>query len=182
MSYDDEVRGHFSRSFILSSRILLSLLNVIGVSACSPLLNVGNYDEHHDQTRDSSFLINQNCPLEFKKYGYCAELVWDQSRVRSNSLNSMSLHFWKKTSGAKPLGNFNLDPSIRPQVWLWMDMSEGGHGSSPVRVTQSTQSGGEFAVDEVVFSMRGKWQIHVDLVESSRSAVDSALIPIWISR
>jgi|GEM_PF-939472 hypothetical protein len=154
------------------------------LSACSPLFNVGDYEQHQDQTRDSSFIVNQNCPLEFKSNDYCAELVWDKASIRSNVLNSMSLRFWRKSRGLKPTSahDLGLSPSFHPHVWLWMDMTEGGHSSSPVTLSQSASSLGEFTVDEVVFSMRGKWEIHVDLMDAANSVIESAHVPIWISR
>lgn len=151
-------------------------------SACSPLMNVGNEEDYLSQNRDSSFLVNQNCPLDFKKLQICGELLWDKTRVRAHVLNSMQLRFWKKSTQGKPVDpqDFQLESTVRPYVWLWMDMTEGGHGSSPVNL--SLVGSGEYAVDEVVFSMRGKWKINVDLVNESREVLDQSFVPIWIAR
>ena len=171
----------YSRGFKYKLFLILFLLYS---SACSPLMNVGHYDDHHDSLRDGSFLLDQNCPLEFKKLDLCAELVWDQTSIRSNVLNSMQLRFWRKSGLGRPSdsSSFELDSSLRPSVWLWMDMSEGGHSSSPVRLSQLGSSSGEYAVDEVVFSMRGKWKIHVDLVDSAQQVLDQSFMPIWIGK
>jgi hypothetical protein len=112
------------------------------------------------------------CPLSFPRSGYCAKLTW-ASAPSDQGANSFSLEFWEANSGSEE-GPFSRPPhSVFVKLW----MPAMGHGSSPVTLEEGMS--GVYTATEVYFIMPGKWDVHIELMDSGKTieeAVDTLQI------
>ena len=113
------------------------------------------------------------CAARFPRARLCARLEW----TRKQSAFEMPT--------AEDAGEFILRLEGAPQsqelaVRLWMP--EMGHGSEPVRVTQERDRSGKsvpgvYRVSQVLFSMKGAWEIQLELRPSRERAAIRVQVP-----
>jgi hypothetical protein len=114
------------------------------------------------------------CVAKFKKSKICLALRWTKIQKEFElPVESDQGEFTLKLSPAPPSTN---EVAVR----LWMpDM---GHGSLPVRVAPLLDEKGqvlpgEYRVSEVLFSMKGPWEIQVELRPSRERAILPVRVP-----
>ena len=117
------------------------------------------------------------CPLPLNRAGLCASVTWDAAPSASRT-NAFTLRFWNQGNGSES-GPY-ITPEQTPFVRLWM--SSMGHGSRPVVMSAAKDASGAvlpgvYRVEQVVFTMRGDWDIQVQLRNGS-SVVDQAVLNI----
>ncbi|WP_413287973.1 FixH family protein [Bdellovibrio sp. HCB337] len=94
-----------------------------------------------------------SCDLSFPKSTLCASFNWEKKPTETDA-GSFVLEF-----------HGDLDPSqfvdliVPLHVVLWMPSM--GHGSSPVTIDHLGM--GQYRVSKVFFSMRGEWEIRIQL-------------------
>ena len=116
-----------------------------------------------------------SCPLSFPKTGLCASATWDAQPSAARP-NAFTLRFWSASQGTDA-GPY-LSPSQELFVRLWMPSM--GHGSRPVTLTPARDASGAalpgiFRVEKVVFTMRGDWDVQVQLKNGSQVLEQSVL-------
>lgn len=153
----------------MNLRIALLLLCLNLSVGCSPLLNPpkGNLVPFESPE------INEDCPLDFEQANLCAKLVPTRVPVPVMQRTVFELYFWNRDSG-NPSGPYT-DPSndgYEVRVKLWMYMPAGSHGSNPVIIEPNQNQShqpiqGVYRLSQLVFSMPGKWEVHVGLFKGS---------------
>lgn len=118
-----------------------------------------------------------NCPLALDRTGLCASISWDAAPSASRT-NAFTLRFWDRATGSEA-GPY-VTPSQEPFVRLWMTSM--GHGSRPVVMSQARDAAGAvlpgvYRVEKVVFTMRGDWDVQVQL-RSGASVLDQAVLSL----
>jgi hypothetical protein len=103
--------------------------------------------------------------------GACVSLTWEQ-RPTDGAFGSFLFKIFRPNladGSAVP-----VDPATgQVAVLLWMPGM--GHGSAPVKVSRIDV--GTFRADNVFFTMKGDWEIHVQLKEGD-VVQDEAVIPM----
>jgi hypothetical protein len=135
----------------------------------------GEADPQNQDSSDSSG-PRVSCDFSFPSQGLCASLAWVK-KPTAEEPGEFLLSFWDKNQNSgQPLVFSNPD-AHKVFVKLWMpDM---GHGSSPVTTNQAVESNGSpktgvFRSTGVFFIMGGKWEIVVQLKDSSGAVKESA--------
>jgi hypothetical protein len=118
-----------------------------------------------------------NCPLPLNRAELCASITWDAAPSASRT-NAFTLRFWARATGTEA-GPY-IPPAQEPFVRLWMTSM--GHGSRPVVMSQARDASGAvlpgvYRVEKVVFTMRGDWDVQVQL-RNGASVVDQAVLSL----
>ncbi len=118
-----------------------------------------------------------SCPLALSRSGLCASVTWDAQPSASRT-NAFTLRFWNSATGSESGPYFT--PAQEPFVRLWMTSM--GHGSRPVVMSQARDASGAlipgvYRVEKVVFTMRGDWDVQIQL-RSGASVVDQAVLSL----
>ena len=158
------------------------LLAASSLSGClnSPILN---HTEEQPSTPKSTESLGasqqQPCLYELKQTHLCVDITWKQQQTSdemgTGQMGSFDLFFWDPATGNRTTGPF-LDPGAIVTVKLWMKMTGMSHGSSPTTVTPTNQAG-IFSVTDVYFSMSGKWEIQINLLNDSQKLIEKTIIP-----
>ena len=119
------------------------------------------------------------CPLSFPKAGLCATIQWDSQPTASRP-NAFTLKFWDAQNSSEA-GPYRA-PSSEPFVKLWMPSM--GHGSRPVTFLPAKDAAGNpiagvYRVEKVVFTMRGDWDIQVQL-RSNNQVLEQAVLSLFL--
>jgi|GEM_PF-2196910 len=117
------------------------------------------------------------CPLPLNRAGLCASITWDAAPSASRT-NSFTLRFWDPVAGSEA-GPYAA-PAQEPFVRLWMTSM--GHGSRPVVMSRARDASGAilpgvYRVEKVVFTMRGDWDVQVQL-RNGAQVVDQAVLSL----
>lgn len=117
------------------------------------------------------------CPLPLNRTGLCASVSWDATPSASRT-NAFTLRFWSQSNGTES-GPY-ITPDQAPFVRLWM--SSMGHGSRPVVMSAAKDAAGAvipgvYRVEQVVFTMRGDWDLQIQLRNGS-TLIDQAVLNI----
>jgi hypothetical protein len=115
------------------------------------------------------------CPLPLNRTGLCASVTWDTAPSASRA-NAFTLRFWNQATGSES-GPY-ITPGQTPFVRLWM--SSMGHGSRPVVLSAAKDASGApmpgvYRVEQVVFTMRGDWDVQIQL-RNGATVVDQATL------
>jgi hypothetical protein len=99
----------------------------------------------------------------------CAHLGYDKEPNTADAWGFM-LHFQSP----------QLDPSLLSQVAvkLWMDMGHHSHGSSPVSLTEKSQT--HYLVEDAYFPMSGPWQVKVSFQYEGKKA--ELIVPVEVEK
>ena len=168
----------------LSTVICFALSGFLNASCgVSPLLhhespNREPQSETGSQNQDASDPAGPRvgCDFLFPSQSLCASITWVKKSTAEEP-GEFLLSFWSKDQNpSQPITYSNPD-AHKVFVKLWMpDM---GHGSSPVSTNQATEANGTpktgvFRSTGVFFIMGGKWEIIVQLKDSSGAVKESA--------
>jgi hypothetical protein len=105
------------------------------------------------------------CTAKFAN-GACVGMEWEAPPTEAEYA-SFVFTLFNETSD----GPVRFEPGRAPVVVLWMPGM--GHGSSPVTVERLPD--GNYRASKVFFSMRGRWDIRIQLKEGN-AVVDQAVI------
>lgn len=161
---------------------LLTVLSLLFFVACnSPIVNHHQAQDQDPQQENEptpqvvSGKKLTGCDFVFKTKKLCATFDWVKEPVSTKDRGSFTLKFWDpdQTTDAGPY----VDPKLDLEVYLWMSVH--GHGSAPVGIAESADSkgvrlDGEYTISDVLFVMKGPWEIHVNLVNSKGKTIDKA--------
>jgi hypothetical protein len=106
--------------------------------------------------------------------GYFAQIIPLESPVPKLSNTQLMLKFIPQLDD---LTQGSLDPGATPKVKLWMRMEEGDHGSNPVTVTPQRDAQGQFSflLEQVFFTMGGRWEIHVEFKDPDKQSLNAVI-------
>lgn len=113
--------------------------------------------------------------VSFQKSGIEALLTFEKypTKIRVNA--PFELKFWDPKSGATENGPY-IDPGfVLNEETVHPEMVEHGHGTSPVDVKKIIRNEGtanesiSFRVDKVFFTMKGEWEIQIDVKENGKT-------------
>jgi len=115
------------------------------------------------------------CALPLPAAQLCASIQWDSAPSASRP-NAFTLRFWNLESGSEA-GPY-VSPLQEPFVKLWMPSM--GHGSRPVSFSPARDAAGQiipgvYRVEKVIFTMRGDWDIQIQLREQGQVREQVAL-------
>ncbi len=99
------------------------------------------------------------CAHKFLKLNECYELIWE-SKPTEEEYGEFKIKFSQA-----------FDPEGELKVFLWMPSM--GHGSSPVLVNEL--GSGTYLVSDVFFTMRGEWDIHIQ-INKENEIIDESII------
>lgn len=105
------------------------------------------------------------CEKRFAKRNFCAKLAWVQS-PRVNQEAKATLTF--STAEGSVYSEVGAD-----SIKLFLAMKAHGHGAPPVELFEDRP--GEIAVENMIFTMPGAWQIHVQILDDRKAVVDEAV-------
>lgn len=132
-------------SYLILSGALLPLFLSCGKS---PFLKMA--DASSETLLQSRELLSSRSQLLFSKSQLKMEILWPKA-PSTDELSSVFLIFFNQN-------NEMIDP---PEFTFIPTMPEMGHGTSPVII--SRQGLGLYRIDELFFSMPGKWKIEIAL-------------------
>jgi hypothetical protein len=166
--------------------VLVSLLlSAIAVVSCgvSPILhhetpNREPQSESDSQNQDTSDPAGpkMSCDFAFPSQNLCASLTWVK-KATAEEPGEFLLSFWNRSQNQGQAVTLSNPDADKVFVKLWMpDM---GHGSSPVVTNRDVDSNGApktgvFRSTGVFFVMGGKWEIMVQLKDSSGAVKESS--------
>lgn len=158
----------------------LSVLCILLMS-CSPMAKTPQA-KSTEVSRDIPSGV-QDCPFEFSKVMYCAQLGRLNKQYVVGKPMSFKLGFWEKDVGT--FAGPYVDPGLEVHTWLWMKMETMSHGAAAITVNKSSIDG-IYDLTNLVFSMpprneRQWWELHVQLKKADGTVVDEAVQAIWDS-
>lgn len=97
----------------------------------------------------------EDCPVEVKGLGLCAELIWTEG-PHWGKFSNAELRYWDKKKGREAL----QEPSENLVVYPWMIMEMGEHGGrSPV---VKKLGPGHLSLERFQFAkMPGHWEVRI---------------------
>ena len=140
-------------------------MSVIYLGCAKPTyINSSNTDGKNPEQKQGE--TTYDCRLKWNSKNYCLSWSW-KTLPTEEDYGSMILRVYQFSR----LDNFvePVDLNINPQVVLWMPSMN--HGSSQTNVKRI--SAGTFQVDDVFFTMPGKWEIRFRLLDGD--SVDEAI-------
>ncbi len=178
-----EVAKEFDVRLVLV--VVAMVFSVLAVVSCgvSPILHhespnrepQGEADSEGQDSSDSAG-PRLSCDFSFPSQNLCASLSWVKKSTAEEP-GEFLLSFWNKEQNPNQTIVFSNPNAERVFVKLWMpDM---GHGSSPVTTAQAVEVNGSlktgvFRSTGVFFIMGGKWEIIVQLKDSSGAVKESS--------
>lgn len=144
---------------------LFGMLFLITACGESPLLN---HELESNKILTKNELIEFES-LQFSKTNFSFSVFWEEGPRLGQSRFVMKT--WDKNLGTFNGPYQNLNKELH--IFLWMPSM--GHGSVPVKITQTGQ--GEYIVSDVQFIMGGRWEIKFQLKESDQ-VLDETVISI----
>lgn len=124
-----------------------------------------NYQEDASRAPGAAQPKLSACAAKFAS-GVCAGIEWETGPVEGD-YSSFVFALFSDTGD----GPVRVEPDRAPVVVLWMPGM--GHGSSPVTVERLPN--GNYRASKVFFSMRGRWDIRIQLKEGN-AVLDQAVI------
>lgn len=132
---------------------------------------------------NNNFVRDDSKNIEFPKTGVTASLKFPEP-PKVNKKTSFVLKFWDTKTGNAETGpfinpaNYDLtrdpkDPDSEKPIFLWMP--DHGHGSDPVTIVKKEDNGVSFQVTQVKFTMKGKWEIKVELRDVNDKAEETGI-------
>lgn len=122
--------------------------------------------------RDSN--EKSTCPVLFKENAVCASLEWVDEPY-GDQTGELTLKFWAKN--AATINGPYSPPLFKPFIKLWMRMGA-GHGSDrPVELRE--EAPGLYRARDVHFSMKGAWEIWVQLRQENQ-VIEQVILDIKI--
>lgn len=159
----------FLNKFLL--RIFFLALTSAIYLGCAKPTYINSNDTGKKNTEQKQGATTYDCSLKWNSKNYCLSWSW-KKKPTEEDYGSMILRVYQLSA----LDNFAepVDLNSIPQVILWMPSMN--HGSSPTTVKRI--SIGTFQVDDVFFTMPGKWEIRFRLLDGD--SVDEVIDPISI--
>lgn len=168
---------------LTSVSLVLSLATLF--SCRSPLAHHIDESDLPDPVAQAAVPAGQ-CDLAFTAQNLCARMEWTRKPVVGSDdgepLPEFRIRLFERradgTEGA-PVNFPAAGQSGFVAVKLWMPGM--GHGSSPVKVAQETETDGEgtarpltgrYLAREVYFSMPGHWEIWLQLKDGNKSVIE----------
>ena len=137
---------------IVSFLLIFSLVLLSGCGK-SPFLKMT--DKSSDANIRNRETLSNRVILAFPNRPLKVEVLWPSGPVSDELLSAYLIFFDSQNQMVDP-PNFYFEPT----------MPDMGHGTSPVLIFKISQ--GLYKIDEIFFSMPGRWQIEIGLKDSDK--------------
>ena len=148
----------------ITIKFLRILILSISLSSCGESPFLDDSPSNYNKETNGSFELNSE--LVFSNLNLNAQIIW-KAPPQLYRLESLIVMF--KNDDA-----ITVDPPYEFKAKLWMP--DHGHGSRPIKVHKL--STGVYELNELVFTMEGYWDLHLQILNPNKEKPEEVLLGI----